>query len=56
MYRLVAETGGHTIEQLERVNIPLLKYLTDRADDPLRFQQADISHTPLVQTTATLGR
>ena len=34
-YRLVAETGGHTIEQLEWVKIPFLKYLTDRADDPI---------------------
>jgi len=55
-YRLVAEMGGYTIEQLDQVNICLLKYLTDLADDPIAIQQARISHTPLMQALAMLGR
>ena len=55
-YRLVAETGGYTIEQLEHVSIRLLKYPLIARMIPLRFQQAGISHTPFMQALATLGR
>lgn len=40
-YRLVSETVEYTIEQLEQVNIRLLKYLTDRTDDPIAIPASE---------------
>ncbi|KAG0644536.1 hypothetical protein HOY80DRAFT_1028746 [Tuber brumale] len=40
-YRLVSETVAYTIEQLEQVNIRLLKYLTDRTDDPIAIPASE---------------
>jgi len=55
-YHLVAETGVYTIEQLKWVNIRLLKYLTDRADDPIAIPASkDFPHTPHA-STSNLGR
>jgi len=51
-YRLVAKTGGYTIEQLEHVSIRLLKYRTDRADDPITILASrDFPHTVHASTS-----
>jgi len=51
-YRLIAKTGGYTIEQLERVSIRLLKYLTDRPDDPIAIPASrDFQHTAHASTS-----
>jgi len=45
-YRLVAETGGYTIQQLEQVDIRLLNYLTDLANYPIAIPAStDFPHT-----------